>query len=134
MAIDPAHLPIFGDPRPTPAPRTVRVACGLFVTQVALSVLHLTVTWAETGVDLSLYFLPLAVSLCFAVCATGGRDWARTGVVVVSGLSALLSIGLITGPFDVAVVVPMVTAVGFGSYLLYREDVREFFVQADERV
>ncbi|WP_157367894.1 hypothetical protein [Alloactinosynnema sp. L-07] len=134
MAIDPAHLPILGDPRPTPAPTPVRVACGLFVTQVALSVLHLTVSWANTGVDLSLYFVPLALTLWFAVCVTDGRDWARTGAVVVSGLSALLSVGLISGPFDVVVVLPMLTAVGFGAHLVYRADVREFFEQADERV
>ncbi|WP_436498128.1 hypothetical protein [Actinokineospora sp. HUAS TT18] len=134
MAIDPAHLPIFGDPRPTEAPAAVRVACGLFVSQVALSVLHLTVTWANTGVDLSLYFVPLAVTLWLAVCMTGGHDWARTGVVVVSGLSALLSIGLISGLFDVAIVVPMLAVVGFGAYLVYQEGVREFFEPTDERV
>lgn len=132
MAIDPAHLPIFGDPRPSAAPAPVRAARGLFITQVVLSTIHLTVVWARSGLDLSLYLVPLAVTVWLAVSMSAGRDWARVGVVVVSGLSVLLSIGLTSGPVDVALLVPIVAAVGVGTYLAYRPDVREFFEPAED--
>ncbi|MBC6446042.1 hypothetical protein [Actinokineospora xionganensis] len=132
MAIDPAHLPIFGDPRPSEAPAVVRAARGLFITQVVLSTVHLTLVWARSGLDLSLYLVPLAVTVWLAVSMSAGRDWARIGVVVVSGLSVLLSIGLTSGPVDVALLVPIVAAVGVGTYLVYRPDVREFFEPAED--
>jgi hypothetical protein len=132
MAIDPAHLPIFGDPRPSAPPAAVRAACGLFLGQVLLSMTHLAVVWARSGVDLSLYFVPLAVTVWFAVSTTTGRDWARIGVVAVSGLSVLLSVGLAAGLGDLVLLIPMILAVALGTYLLYRDDMREFFRRVDD--
>ncbi|MGQ0837281.1 hypothetical protein [Actinokineospora sp.] len=131
MAIDPTHLPIFGDPAPADPPAPVRAASALLLVQVVLSGLHLTYLAVATDRDLALFAVPLALTAWFALSVRAGRDWARPVASAAAGVSPLLTVALLSGPLDVALLALSVALITNAVHLMYRADVREYFLPAD---
>ncbi len=131
MAIDPTHLPIFGDARPVDPPAPVRAAGAALFAQVGLTGAHLAYLAAETGTDLALFLVPLVLTAAFARSVRAGRDWARAASVLAALLTVLTTLSLVTGPVDLALVALAALLVLTAAHLMYRADVREYFVPAD---
>ncbi|SES45947.1 hypothetical protein [Actinokineospora terrae] len=131
MAIDPAHLPIFGDPEPTDAPAPVRAASVLLLLNVGVTAAHLAVVSARSDHDVSLSVVPICLAMGFALALRGGRDWARVASLLVAGLALLLMLGIAEGVLGTAALVLSTLLVVAAAHLMYRSDVRDYFVVAD---
>ncbi|GAA3033425.1 hypothetical protein [Actinokineospora globicatena] len=132
MAIDPAHLPIFGDPEPVDAPAPVRAAMVLLLLNVGLTAAHLAVVSARTDHDVSLSVVPICLAMGFALCVRSGRDWARVASLLVAGLALLLMLGIAEGVLGTAALVLSTLLVVSAAHLMYRTDVRDYFVLGDD--
>ncbi|MBM7774610.1 hypothetical protein JOD54_004814 [Actinokineospora baliensis] len=132
MAIDPTHLPIFGDVEPNDPPAPVRAASVLLLLNVALTAAHLAVVTASTDHDVSLALLPICLAVAFALCIRGGRDWARVASLLVAGLALLLMLGVADGVLGVTALVLSTLIVLAAGHLMYRSDVRDYFGLVDD--
>ncbi|MGW5049711.1 hypothetical protein [Actinokineospora sp. NPDC004072] len=127
MAIDPMHLPIFGDPRPVQPPAEVRVAAALLLVQAGVTVAAVV----RVSADPTFFALTVLLTLAFAYGARAGLDWARFAACFCGVTSLVLSIGLIEGGVELALVGASAFLVGTAARLLYRPQVQEFFSTAD---
>ncbi|GAA2999844.1 hypothetical protein [Actinokineospora diospyrosa] len=127
MAIDPTHLPIFGDVEPNDPPAPIRAASVLLLINVALTAAHLAVVTASTDHDVSLALLPICLAVAFALGIRGGRDWARVASLLVAGLALLLMLGVAEGVLGVTALVLSTVLVLAAGHLMYRSDVRDYF-------
>ncbi|WP_026421106.1 hypothetical protein [Actinokineospora inagensis] len=132
MAIDPMHLPIFGDLDPTDPPAPVRAASVLLLLNVGLTAAHLAVISARTDHDVSAALLPLCLALGFALAIRGGRDWARVASLLVAGIALLLMLGVVDGPLGVAALALSALLVLAAGHLLYRPEVRDYFTPGSD--
>ncbi|MDQ3402505.1 MAG: hypothetical protein M3548_03810 [Actinomycetota bacterium] len=131
MTIDPMHLPIFGDPRPAEPPVPVRAASGLLIVQALLSGAHLVYVSTTTGQDLSLFVVPLALLVWFALSVRAGRDWARLAAGLVGALSLLLTVVVLSSLLDVVMLSMSTVLIAHAVHLMYRGDVGDYFMPVD---
>ncbi|GLZ37183.1 hypothetical protein [Actinokineospora sp. NBRC 105648] len=127
MAIDPTHLPIFGDADPADPPAPVRVASTLLLAHVAVTGGHLALLANASGQDLSLAIVPMGLSAWFALSVRAGRDWARAAALLLAVLGVVLVLGLSTGPVDLVGVALSMLLVTAAAAQMYRADVRDYF-------
>ncbi|MGX7828266.1 hypothetical protein ACTG9Q_24555 [Actinokineospora sp. 24-640] len=128
MSIDPMHLPIFGDPRPVDPPAAIRTAAALLLLQAVVTVVEV----ARAAVDPMLFAIPLLLTVWFTFSVRGGRDWARVAVCLSAFLSLALTIGLIRGVVDLVAVAVSATLLLTATRLMYRADVRDYFLPTTE--
>lgn len=123
MAIDPMHLPIFGDPRPVEPPAAVRAAAALLVVQVGLT----AAVVVRVGADLMLLVLCASLMLWFLHWVKAGRDWARGACCLTGFASVALSFALVGGVVDVFLAGASVVVLAVAAGLMFRADVAPFF-------
>ncbi|PWW63583.1 hypothetical protein [Actinokineospora spheciospongiae] len=131
MAIDPANLPIFGDPSPTDPPAPVRAACGLLVTGAGVSAAQMTYLSVVGGHDLAIFFVPLALTVWFALSLRAGRAWARFAAVMAACVTLVPGFALFSGPGELGVLLVAVALLVAATRLVYRADVRGYFEPED---
>ncbi|MCG8920447.1 hypothetical protein L6E12_32235 [Actinokineospora sp. PR83] len=131
MAIDPANLPIFGDPSPTDPPAPVRAACGLLVTEAGVSAAQMTYLSTAGDHDLTIFFVPLALTVWFALSLRAGRAWARSAALMAACITLVPGAALFSGPGELGVLLVAVALLLAAARLVYRADVREYFEPED---
>ena len=130
MSIDPMHLPIFGDPRPVSAPVAVRASAALMVVQTGVTVASVV----HTGAEPTFFVFSVALTLWFSYWVREGRDWARAAACLSGCASLFLSLGMGGGVVGLLLVVVSAGLVVCSGLLMFRPDVREYFVPADQDV
>ncbi len=127
MAIDPMHLPIFGDPRPVEPPAAVRAAVALLVVQAGVTVVGVV----RTGADPTLVVFSVALTLAFLHWAGDGRDWARNAACGGGFVSLVLTVGMVGGVVELGLVGVGAVLLVVAVRLMYRAEAREYFEKAD---
>ena len=131
MAIDPANLPIFGDPKPFDPPAPVRAACVLVITATGVNAAQATYFSAVGGYDLTVFLIPLALTVWFALSVRAGRAWARSSALMTGFVTLFPGVALFEGPGELGVVLVAMAMLVVGARLMYRPDVRGYFEPAD---
>src|SRR5438552_2230284 len=85
VTIDPMNAPIFGDVVPADPPKPVRIATALLLGNVAVAAGYRVYTAFDAS--FSIFLIPLALGIWFALSVRAGRAWARTAATVLSCLS-----------------------------------------------
>ncbi|PPK67041.1 hypothetical protein V5P93_003381 [Actinokineospora auranticolor] len=129
MSIDPTHRPILGDPEPSDPPAAVRAASALLLVHVAVTGAHLAFA---TDYGLPIVLFPMAVTTWFAFGIRAGRDWARAGALLVSCFTLLLMLAVAQSSLSFSALALSVLLLVAAGQLMYREDVREYFVSGLE--
>ena len=135
MTIDPMNAPIFGDVLPADPPKPIRIATALLLGNVIVTAGYRIYTAFDAS--FSIFIIPLALAVWFALSVRAGRGWARAAATVLS----CLSLGMLVFVAGYAVVNSRATwgldlaalAVSAGLLipairLMWRADVNEYFV------
>ncbi|GGS28206.1 hypothetical protein [Actinokineospora fastidiosa] len=127
MAIDPMHLPIFGDPRPVQPPAAVRAAAVLLLVQAALTV----AVAVHAGADPTFFAIAVLLTMAFTHALRAGRDWARPAVGASAFASLFLSIAVIDGVVVLALVGVSGALLASSLRLMFRAEVQGYFLSSD---
>src|SRR2546421_12811400 len=84
------NTPIFGDVIPADPPKPIRIATALLLVNAIIMAAYRMYTAFDAS--FSIFVIPLALAVWFAVSVRAGRNWARTAATVL----AFLSIGMLT--------------------------------------
>lgn len=134
MTIDPMNTPIFGDVLPVNPPRPIRIATALLIGNVVIAAVYRMLTAFDAS--FSIFLIPLALGVWFAVSVRAGRNWARTASTVLSclylGMLAWVAGYAVTNDhatwgWDILVLTVSAVMLGTAIRLIWRHDVNEYF-------
>ncbi|WP_156757270.1 hypothetical protein [Actinokineospora pegani] len=127
MAIDPANVPILGNPNPEVPPAAARASCSLLLLATVGSAAQLAFYGATADHDLSAFLIPLGLAIWFALSTRAGRSWARPAGLATGIVNALPGATLCTGATGLAVVLLVLLALVCAGRLMFRTEVRAHF-------
>ncbi|WP_424186582.1 hypothetical protein ACOBQX_01810 [Actinokineospora sp. G85] len=131
MAIDPANVPILGDPDSAVPPAAARASCLLLLLATAGSAAQLAFYETTADHDLSAFVVPLSLAVWFALSIRAGRSWARPAGLATGAVNTLPGAVLSTGATGLAAVLLVVLALVCAGLLMFRDDAREHFEARD---
>ncbi|OLR93837.1 hypothetical protein [Actinokineospora bangkokensis] len=132
MAIDPANLPIFGDPNPVEPPAAARAACVLLLAESVVTGAQLAWFSVVGGADLTAFLLPLTLLIWFALSARAGRPWARPAAVMAGGVLLLPGLALGVRPGELGGVLLAFALLVAATRLMYHPAAREHFEREEQ--
>jgi hypothetical protein len=134
VTIDPMNAPIFGDVLPANPPRPIRIATALLLGNVAVAAGYRIYTAFDAS--FSIFMIPLALGVLFALSVRAGRNWARAASTVLSCLwiamtawvagYAVINNHAVWG-LDLAVLGLSVGLLTSAIRLMWRHDVNDYF-------
>jgi hypothetical protein len=136
MTIDPMNAPIFGDLVPADPPRPIKLATALLLGNVVVTAGYRFYTAFDAS--FSIFLIPMALAVWFALSVRAGRGWARTASTVLSCLSIAMTTwvtgyaminehsGLAT-TIDLAVLVVSAAMLVTAIRLMWLADVNDYF-------
>jgi uncharacterized membrane protein (UPF0136 family) len=135
VTIDPMNAPIFGDVLPADPPKPIRIAAALLLGNVAITAGYRMYTAFDAS--FSIFMIPMALAVWFALSLRVGRSWARTASTVLSCLSigmlvfvagyAMINSRAAWG-LDLAALALTATMLVSALRLMWRPDVNDYFV------
>jgi len=135
VTIDPMNAPIFGDVLPADPPKLVRIAAGLLVGNVVVTAGYRMYTAFDAS--FSIFMIPMALGVWFALSVRAGRSWARGASTILSCLSIGTLIWVAgyavinnrsTWGLDLAFLVLTTAMLVTAIRLMWRPDVDDYFV------
>ena len=131
MAINPANLPIFGDPNPVEPPVAARAACVALLVEAVICTAQIAWFAVVDDTDLTAFLLPLGLLVWFALSARAGRPWARPAAVLTACVLLLPGLALGTSTAELGGVVLAFALVVTAARLLFHPSAREHFAQVE---
>lgn len=130
------NAPIFGDVVPADPPRPVKLATALLLGNVVVAAGYRIYTAFDAS--FSIFLIPLALAVWFALSVRAGRGWARTASTVLSCLSIGMMIWVagyaminvhtgVDATIDLGALVISTGMLVAAIRLMWRADVNDYF-------